>query len=336
MREKENVLDKVKENILKLGLIENDDNVIVGVSGGPDSVFLLYSLHMLKGILGEKYNIKYNLIVCHINHMIREEADDDEKFVEEYAEKLGYKFFCLREDVKKTAKNLKISEEECGRNIRYEFFEKIRREKLGTKVVVAHNANDNAETILFNLLRGTGITGLCGIKNVNGLVIRPLLNIRKEDIVKYLKDNSIEYKEDKTNRECIYTRNKIRNSLIKNLEEYNPNIIDTLNRMSETISIDDSFIEKNVDNVYNSAIKKGKNGNIIDIVELNKQDVAIKNRIIRRALFDILGDIKGISRIHIDDIVFLLELHIRGKKFCIGNKFEIIVKNSKEALIIRQ
>lgn len=340
MREKENILSVVKSNILKNNLISNNDVLIIGVSGGPDSMFLLYALSSLKKEFEQRHNIYYDVVVCHINHMIREESTEDQQFVEQKSRELGYKFFAHTEDVKKLAKELKISEEECGRNVRYDFFEKTAKENGGTKIIVAHNANDNAETILFNMLRGAGTSGMCGMKMVSNGIIRPVLNIKKKDILEYLSNNNIEYKEDKTNKENNYTRNKIRNLFIKTIEnEYNPNIIETLNGMAEVVSQDEYFIEKHVDNVYSATVKSSKNAKLkeiyIDIEQFNREDIAIKNRIIRKVISNVNGDIKGISRIHINDIVELLNKHIKGKRFYIGNKFEVIIKNKKEAIIKR-
>ena len=331
------ILTKIKNNILDNKLIETDDIIVIGVSGGPDSVFLLHSLNYFKEIFKKKYNIEYNVIVCHINHMIRKEAKLDELLAKQYAEKYNFKFYSLEADVSKIAKEEKISEEECGRNIRYEFFEKILKENSGTKIAVAHNANDNSETVIHNFIRGTGLNGLTGIKFVNGKIIRPLLNIEKKDIVKYLDENSIKYNIDKTNLENDYTRNKIRNDLIKKIElEYNPSFIKSINRMTKNINEDMKYIDKMAKVEYEGIIlKKEKNTVLINIKEFKNMDIAIQKRVVLNAINDIMGNIKSIEDKHIEDICELLRKAITGKMFSIEKKFSIQIENNKKAKLFK-
>ena len=256
MAKRENlIITRVKENILNNNLIENNDSIVVGLSGGPDSVFLIEVLQGLKKEFKEKYNINYNMVVCHINHMIRKEAGNDESLAKEYAEKYGFEFYSLKADVKKIAKEKKISEEECGREIRYDFFNKIAKEHGCNKIAVAHNSCDNAETMLHNLMRGSGLNGLAGIKVKNKNIIRPILDVSKAEIIDYLEKENIKYNIDKTNNENIYTRNKIRNDLIPKIQkEYNPNIINSLNRMSKQIQEDLEYINSSAKEKYKKAL----------------------------------------------------------------------------------
>jgi len=332
------IISKVRDNILKNNLIENGDKIVLGLSGGPDSVFLFHALQYLQKSFKNKYNINYDIIICHINHMIREEAKADENLAKKYAESCGYKFYVLEKDVHALAKKQKISEEECGRNVRYDFFDKILMENNATKIAVAHNACDNAETILHNFMRGTGLNGLCGIALKNGNIIRPILNIKKDEIIEYLAQNGIEYNIDKTNNENVYTRNKIRNDLIHKIEkEYNPNIIETINRMSININDDMEFIDSVANDKYNEMIISKKNDVIkLDIREFKNLKKAIKTRIILLAIKNILGNIKGIERKHLDDISILFDNSITGKKYSIGNKFNIIIEKNKIAVLSKK
>ena len=331
------IISKVRENILKNNLLQDGDKIILGLSGGPDSVFLAYVLEYLKKSFREKYNISYSIVACHINHMIREEAGDDEELAKSYAEKYGWEFYLLHSNVQALAKESKMSEEECGRNVRYEFFNKILEEKGGTKIAVAHNAGDNAETVLHNFMRGAGLNGLCGISIKNGNIIRPILNIRKNEILEYLDENRIEYNIDRTNKELIYTRNKIRNDLIPKIEnEYNPNIIDTINRMSEKISEDMQFIDGVAEKEYASMlINKSKDGLRLNIRNFKDKNKAIKSRVILLAIEDILGTVKGIESRHLEEISNLFDNSITGKKFEIGNKFSINIEKNKVAVITK-
>ena len=331
------IISKVRENILKNSLIQDGDKIVLGLSGGPDSVFLAYVLEYLKRSFKEKYNISYSIVVCHINHMIRKEAGEDEQLAKKYAEKYGCEFYSLHCDVKTLAKESKISEEECGRNFRYEFFNKILEEKGCTKIAVAHNAGDNAETVLHNFMRGAGLNGLGGISVKNGNIIRPILNIKKDEIIEYLDENRIEYNIDRTNNELIYTRNKIRNDLIPKIEnEYNPNIIDTINRMAEKISEDMDFIESIAKEEYaNMIINNTKNSIRLNIRDFKNKKAAIKNRIILLAIEEILGTIKGVESKHLEEISNLFDNSITGKKFEIGNKFTISIEKNKVAQVTK-
>lgn len=338
MAKRENlIITRVKENILNNNLIENNDSIVVGLSGGPDSVFLIEVLQGLKKEFKEKYNINYNMVVCHINHMIREEAGNDENLAKEYAEKYGLEFYSLKADVKKIAKEKKISEEECGREIRYDFFNKIAKEHGFNKIAVAHNSCDNAETMLHNLMRGSGLNGLAGIKVKNNNIIRPILDVSKGEIIDYLDKENIKYNIDKTNSENIYTRNKIRNDLIPKIqEEYNPNIINSLNRMSKQIQEDLEYINSSAKEKYKKALLEKNDKYLkISIKDFNNEYKAIKSRIILLFINDFIGETKGIENAHIENICDMFEKGITGKRFSIGNKFDIVIEKGKIAKIIK-
>lgn len=332
------ILEKVKQNILEKNLIENGDTIVLGLSAGPDSVFLLYTLVMLKEEL-EKIGIKYNIILAHVNHGIRIEAIEDENMAKMYSEKFDIPIFIEHKNVSEISKKLKISEEECGRDIRYSFFNKVKEENKASKIAVAHNSNDNAETVIFNFLRGTGISGLSGMEySSQKEIIRPILNIKKSEILKFLKDNNIEYAIDKTNEENKYTRNKIRNEFIKQIEnEYNPNIVDTVNRMAEILTMDKIIIDEYVNSVYKSVIIYSKTGEIkLDIKEFKNISIGARPYIIRKILEKLMGNIKGIEFVHINDIIKLLNTNITGKKYIIGSKFEVIIEKKNQAVFIKK
>ena len=198
----------------KYNLIENDDIIVVGFSGGPDSVFLVEMLKKLQHF----FNFKIYLV--HINHLLRgEDADSDENFSFEYAKKNNLEIFIKRIPVKEIAKEIGKTLEEVGREERYKFFSEIYEKVRATKIATAHNKDDQIETFLFRLIRGTSLQGLEGIKIKNNSVIRPISEIYKKDILKYLNKNEIQYKIDKTNFENEFTRNSIRLDLIPFIEE---------------------------------------------------------------------------------------------------------------------
>ena len=198
----------------KYNLIENNDNIVVGFSGGPDSVFLVEMLKKLQDF------IKFKIYLVHINHLLRgEDADSDENFSFEYAKKNNLEIFIKRIPVKEIAKEVGKTLEEVGREERYKFFSEIYEKVGATKIATAHNKDDQIETFLFRLIRGTSLQGLEGIKIKNNNVIRPISEIYKKDILEYLNKNEIQYKIDKTNFENEFTRNSIRLDLIPFIEE---------------------------------------------------------------------------------------------------------------------
>lgn len=198
----------------KYNLIESNDIIVVGFSGGPDSVFLVEMLKKLKNF------INFKIYLVHINHLLRgEDADSDEKFSFEYAKKNDLEIFIKRIPVKEIVKEVGKTLEEVGREERYKFFSEIYEKVRATKIATAHNKDDQIETFLFRLIRGTSLQGLEGIKIKNNNVIRPISEIYKKDILEYLNKNEIQYKIDKTNFENEFTRNSIRLDLIPFIEE---------------------------------------------------------------------------------------------------------------------
>lgn len=215
----------------KYNLIENNDIIVVGFSGGPDSVFLVEMLKKLQDF------INFKIYLVHINHLLRgEDADSDENFSFEYAKKNNLEIFIKRIPVKDIAKEVGKTLEEVGREERYKFFSEIYEKVRATKIATAHNKDDQIETFLFRLIRGTSLQGLEGIKIKNNNIIRPISEIYKKDILEYLNKNEIQYKIDKTNFENEFTRNSIRLDLIPFIEErYNIKFKDKIFSLIEEI-----------------------------------------------------------------------------------------------------
>lgn len=303
-------------------------------------------LNILDEIKKDK-TINFNIYVAHINHMIREEAIDDEEYVKEYCIKNNIQFFSKRIDIISESKKDKAGTEETGRKARYDFFEEVLIKTNSNKIATAHTANDNAETVLMNIIRGSGTSGLKGIQPVrDGKFIRPLIEITRPQIEEYCEQNNLEPRIDRTNKENIYTRNKIRNSLIPYIQkEFNPNIVNTLNRLSEISSQENEYFEKIVENEYKKIVirenltlnQNNEEKNLfnnqkyieINLKQFNILETVIKSRIILYTINKLLGNCQGIELIHIKDIIKLCENNI-GNKFLIPNKkVKIIVKNKK-------
>lgn len=326
--------DKVLETIQKYHLIDSKDIVVVGVSGGPDSMALLHLL------LGLREKLGFSVCVSHINHGLRKEAEEETIFVQDYCKKQKIDCYVKRVDIAKKATDQKISTELAGRNARYDFFEEIEKKVGATKIATAHNANDNAETLLMNLLRGSGTSGLKGIEKMrDGKYIRPIIECTRKEIEAYCEKYHLEPRYDKSNNENIYTRNKIRNELIPYLEkEFNPNIVEGLNRLSTIVTKQEEYFHKIVENTFQNLqitgdnFKKSitlipksfnlepktiheSNGNqncledriiVLDLKEFNRLDEVIKSRIILYTISKLLGSSQGIEKIHIEDIIRIM------------------------------
>ena len=326
--------EKVLEIIKKYNLIENGDKIVIGVSGGPDSITLL---NVLLEIKNEKI-IDFDMVVCHINHMIREEAIQDEEYVLEFCKKYNIQCFVKRIDVENKAKEEKIGTEEAGRNARYEFFNEVLEKTKSNKIATAHTANDNAETVLMNIIRGSGTAGLKGIEAKRDNLIRPLIECSRDEIEEYCKENNLDPRIDKTNFENIYTRNKVRNMLIPYIKEnFNPNIIEGLNRLSELSKQENDYLEKVTKQAYKEVlIEEQENQIILDLNKFNLQELVIKSRLVLYTINILFGTRNGIEKKHIEDIIKLCSNNI-GNKFLIPNKkVKILVKNRKIFFIVNQ
>lgn len=322
-----NMKNKVLETIKKYNLIENGDKLVLGVSGGPDSISMLNILNEIKN--DKEIQLNFEIVVAHINHMIRKEAKDDEIYVKKYCEKKHIEFYSKSIDVKELANTNKIGTEEAGRNVRYEFFNEILRKTNSNKIAIAHNKNDNAETIIMNILRGTGISGLKGIEPKRGVYIRPLIECEREEIEKYCEEKKLSPRIDKTNLENEYTRNKIRNIVIPYIKkEFNSNIINTLKRLSDLVKEEEEYIEKIILDLYNNIVTEQNEKEIIlDLKKFNIQEKVIKSRLILYTITRLLGSSQGIEKIHIEDIIKLCSNNIGNKYLMPNKKIKILVKN---------
>lgn len=298
------MINKVLEVITKYNIIENGDKIVVGVSGGPDSVCLLHILYKLRE------SMDLGLVAVHVNHMLRgDESLEDEAFVENFCGRLNVELVSRRIDIKKLAKERKLSLEETGRIERYRLFKKVAESTGAKKIAVAHNKNDQAETVLMNIIRGTGLDGLKGMDYIRGRIIRPLLGIERAEIEDYCRIHSLNPRIDSSNLEDIYTRNRIRLDLIPYIDKlFNADIVNSITKMSDLIRDDNSFIEKKIDEICDKAeIKSNDREVILSFPALKECHIAAQRRIIRNSIKKVKGDIKGIATVHIDSIIDLIE-----------------------------
>ena len=289
------MLSAVVEAIEEFQMIENGDRIVVGVSGGADSVALLLQL-------AEYRKTKdYTLQVFHLNHMIRDDADSDEEFVRDLCNRLNIPFFSAKENVTELAQTWHMSTEEAGRKIRYE---KMRALNVN-KIAVGHHEDDLAETVLLNMCRGTGIHGMVGIAPVQDDIIRPLIYLSRKDIEDYLNEIGQEYCTDSTNSSTDYTRNKLRLDVIPQLSNnVNEKTVRHIAAMAGDMYEVEEFIEDEADRKYKECLISEEGGEIK--ISLSKFK-ALKPLIIREIILKIMEKLtprrKDISRVHVDMIV---------------------------------
>lgn len=305
----------VYEYVIEQELLVPGDACIVGVSGGADSICLLTVLAKLKEQLG------FSLYVAHVNHMIRgEEADADERYVEAYCESLQLPCEVFHIDVVRMAEESGLTIEEAGRNARYEAFDKTAEiyHLKQYKVAVAHNKNDVAETVLFHMARGTGIAGLKGIPVKRGRIIRPLLAMERTEIEAYLKNEKIAYCTDSTNLEDAYTRNKVRHTVLGELQKINDKAVAHIGRLANTAAEYDRYVNRQLqaflkDNASQHVFTDGSHGIEIDAAVLQKQDRLIENLAILELIGIVCGGRKDIGEAHVEEVKKLYKA-ISGSK----------------------
>lgn len=246
------LLDTVRKTIEENALLENGDTVLCAVSGGADSICLLHVMQALK----EEYNL--SVCVANVNHLIRgEESDRDSNFVKSVCKAADVECFYREYDVVSIAKKQKIGEEECGRILRYEFFDEVSKSLGGAKIATAHNLNDNAETVLFRLVRGSSAQGLGGIKYKRDNIIRPLLDVSRSEIEDYLKRSGITWCEDSTNKLPVYTRNKLRLSVIPLLNEVSRGAERRIVSAAKLVYEDDVFLTQLAEKIERECLFDG-------------------------------------------------------------------------------
>jgi len=297
-------MEKIIETIINNKLVTKGEILAVACSGGSDSMALL---HYLKNLEKE---LDVEVIAVTVDHSIRENGKRDAEFVQSYCEENNIRCYKFKVDVPKIAKDKAISLESAGREARYGIFDALIQKGIADKILLAHHAQDQAETILMHLFRGSGLSGVRGMDyKKDSYYIRPMLNTKKENILKYLKENNIEFVEDETNQESTYTRNYLRNEVFPVLLKKWPNIVNNLISFSKSVSEDEDFINKNL---YDDSLIFEDKAVKIPIAYFGF-DSAVINRIIFKALHGI-GINADIERKHIEIIKELAKTSENGKK----------------------
>ena len=290
--------------ILQHRMIEDGETVLVAVSGGADSLALLYGLCALRQQLSCK------LHVVHLNHCLRPDADTDADFVQQHAERLELPYTIQRAEVPHLIKQWKLSVETAGRKARYQFYEAVSTEVSATKVALGHHQDDNAETVLMNLIRGGAARGLKGIPPVRDMkFIRPLSGFTRQDIETFLTAINVVPRQDPTNTDTAYLRNRIRWELIPQLtRDYNPNIKTGLSRTADVLGAESEYLDSVARKAFvGCRIQVPQNQVILDRVKFRQYHIAVQRRILRQSVSEMLGNMSGLYFAHSEAMLNLVE-----------------------------
>ena len=320
------ILDKFKKTVLKFGLFAPGDKVLIAFSGGPDSVCLLDLLLEVQ----EEWNLE--ILLGHFNHKLREAADEEEWFVHEVAEKISLPLFLGSEDVLVYAQNHKMNLEEAARRLRYKFLEKTAVETGCARIATGHNMTDQAETFFMRLLRGSGRSGLTSIYPiVDGLIVRPLLEIEKEEIEDYLEKRELDYRLDQSNFDRRFFRNKIRLDLLPYIRDnFDPGVVFRVSRLAFLLQEEETVLEELTEETFINAVKQ-ENGDLkLDFTILNNLPVGLARRVLRKAIKELKGDLRGIDFEDIETLLLLKE----GKEVYV--KDGLVLRREKNLLFLKQ
>jgi tRNA(Ile)-lysidine synthase len=304
------MLEKIKSTIQKYELVAKGDKIVVAVSGGIDSVSLLYALMQFQSLW------ELSLHIAHLDHCFRgEEAEQDALFVENLGKQWNIPVTIEKIDVPDFAKQKNRSPQEAAREVRYNFLERVAHTIGGDKIATAHNANDQAETLLLWLARGTGLRGLSGIPPKQGIYIRPLLEIQREEIETFLRKNDLNFRQDSSNRKNVYRRNFVRHKIIPLLEELNPNIIENFCNTADLARMANDYFEHELKKIMPKVIKKeGKRKLSLDLSAFFDYHITLKNLLLRRAIEWLKGDLTGITFNHVESLQHLINESISGSQ----------------------
>lgn len=304
---------KVLQTIEQHNLIASGDRILVAVSGGVDSVVLLRILSKLQS------ELEIELGVAHLDHQMRDDSHEDRVFVEGLALELGVPCFSEAVDVPAFIEREKRSPEEAARNARYRFFENVASNWGSSKIAVAHNLDDRAETLLLNLLRGSGLDGLSGIPAIRDLgsakLIRPLFECSREQIELHAKSNNWAYRIDPTNSDPKYTRNRIRQDLMPQLLDLNPNLLETLARTSANLKKAGDYIAAVAEDAYSALVlSEDESAITLDREQILEASKFLMENIIRVAIKRLKGDLDGIESVHLERAISELQKRQSGNR----------------------
>jgi tRNA(Ile)-lysidine synthase len=320
------IITRVEEAIIKRHLLENEDRVLVALSGGPDSMALLHILTVLK----VKFGIE--LSAAYLDHSIRKESVREREFCRQICHDLKIKFYSRRVNIPVLARKGRLSLEEAGRVARYAYFESLAKKHKLTKIATGHTLDDNVETVIFNITRGCGLDGLTGIPRIRGMIIRPLLDLEKSELKKWLEAQGIRFKYDKSNRALIYSRNRIRVKIMPELEKINPAVKRNIARLAEIVSEELEFSTGKTVSVYmDTMVESGKGKIVLDLGKLVLYDKSLKKKALKEAIRNLCGYTGNLSARTISRALSVVEGK-SGKKAPLGQG--VVIENSQGRIAI--
>jgi tRNA(Ile)-lysidine synthase len=332
---------KIKQTLVDHKMVKPGDRILLGVSGGPDSVALLRGLFELK----QELNIE--LEIAHLNHSAREEESDrDARFVKDLGDSLNIKTWIEKVDVMAQQAASKSSFQETARHLRQEFFQRMMDQIGANKIALGHTSDDQVETVLINLLRGSGLKGVGGMSPVRHPYIRPLFYCSRSEVVDFLNDRKIPYCKDSSNEKTDYLRNRIRLELIPYLQEkYNPRITENLFEASGIFRTDNDYLKTLEDHEFDRVVSRSEASETLsmDIKHFTALPLALKRRLVRKGIQSIKGDLKRISFPHIQKVLHLFDKTQKGKRIdlpgnlqavCLGDHVEFKRIQESESSIL--
>jgi len=297
------LLKQVGQTIKDHGMLEETRTLLVAVSGGPDSMALLHALYRLRD------SFPVQLIVAHLNHRMRADAATDAQFVAARAQELALPYVSTAIDVPAYRRRHKLSPEDAARRVRYDFLQATAAEHQAQRIALGHTADDQAETVLLRMLRGTGLKGLAGIPPVRGSIVRPLIRVHRQEVLTFLRAHGIPFREDPTNQQREYRRNQVRLDLLPLLQQrYNPRIVEALCSLADLLAADDAALRLAAQQALQVARVQGSPAHVeLQIDALTTLPPALQGRVLREALGEAAGGLQGFTRKHILAILKLLQ-----------------------------
>lgn len=314
------LLKQVKKTIAKYEMLQLGDRVVVGVSGGPDSMALLRALWELR------QEFRLSLFVAHLNHGLRPEGEEEKKFVQKAAAALGLPFLAKKADVRAYQEKENLTLQEAAREVRYAFLAEVAKKQQADKIALGHTADDQVESMVMRFLRGSGTRGLAGIPPVrDGVFIRPLIECWRKEIEEFLQKKKIPFLSDPSNRYLKFLRNRIRQELLPLLREYNPNLPHTLLQMAEIFRAEEEYWASWLQEKFSSFVRQRKKEKLIlDIPALQQQPLAVQWRVIRHAIREYLGHLRRIGFVHVLEITHLIKSPEPNKTLSLPHGLQVI------------
>jgi tRNA(Ile)-lysidine synthase len=324
------LLQQVQQTIQDYRMLERGDTVLVAVSGGADSMALLYMLWQLR----EPLDLR--LCVAHLDHRMRPNAAEDARFVETTAHHLGLRCICETRDVPTFQRQHKLSPEDAARRVRYAFLRATATQLGAGRIAVGHTADDQAETVLLHLLRGSGLRGLAGMPPVQGPIVRPLMRVFRADIVDYVQTHRLPFRADPSNDRRQYTRNRIRLELLPTLRQhYNPRLGQALCRTAQLLADDEAALQAMARHHFLAARVAAAPGSVrLQVDALTCLPLALRRRVLREALTEVMGDLQGLTAMHIAAVLALLRSGAGSKR--LGLPRGVVVERRYDVLLIHR